>query len=64
MFDTTDFMTALGLAIFLEGLIYTLFPDGMKTMMAQVMRMDPRQIRVMGLGAMALGMVFVWSVRG
>ena len=36
-----DLMTALGLAIAIEGIAYALFPDAMKRMMAKVMEQPP-----------------------
>ncbi len=59
-----DLITALGLAITIEGIAYALFPDGMKKMMAQVMTLPSANIRAAGLAAAAAGIFILWLVRG
>ncbi|MCH8236985.1 MAG: DUF2065 domain-containing protein [Proteobacteria bacterium] len=58
-----DLITALGLAIAIEGIAYALFPDGMKKMMAQVITLPSTNIRAAGLAA-AAGIFILWLVRG
>ena len=48
-----DLITALGLAITIEGIAYALFPDAMKKMMAQVLTLPSANIRAAGLAAAA-----------
>ena len=59
-----DLITALGLAIAIEGIAYALFPDGMKKMMAQVITLPSTNIRAAGLAAAAAGIFILWLVRG
>lgn len=59
-----DLITALGLAITIEGIAYALFPDGMKRMMAQVLTLPSANIRAAGLAAAAAGIFILWLVRG
>lgn len=59
-----DLITALGLAITIEGIAYALFPDGMKKMMAQVITLPSGNIRAAGLAAAAAGIFILWLVRG
>ncbi len=59
-----DLITALGLAITIEGIAYALFPDGMKKMMAQVLILPSGNIRAAGLAAAAAGIFILWLVRG
>lgn len=59
-----DLATALGLALAIEGVLYALFPEGMKRMMAYVLDQPPNQMRAAGLAAAAGGVVIVWLVRG
>ncbi len=59
-----DLITALGLAITIEGIAYALFPDGMKKMMAQVLTLPSGNIRAAGLAAAAAGIFILWLVRG
>jgi uncharacterized protein len=58
-----DLITALGLAMVIEGVLYALFPDAMRRMMAIVLGQPQNQIRAAGLFAAALGVLIVWLVR-
>ena len=57
-------LTALALAVAIEGIVYALFPDAMKRMMAQVMEQPSGRIRTVGLVAAAAGVFVLWLVRG
>jgi uncharacterized protein len=59
----SDLATALALAIAIEGILYALFPDGMKRMMASVFEMPSGQLRTAGLLAAVLGVGLVWMIR-
>jgi uncharacterized protein YjeT (DUF2065 family) len=58
-----DLASALALAIAIEGILYALFPDGMKRMMASVFDMPSSNLRVAGLTAAVLGVGLVWVIR-
>ena len=60
----TDFMTALALAIAIEGAIYALFPDAMKRMMLKVLAQPQGILRTAGLTAAIIGVGIVWRIRG
>lgn len=60
----TDFVVAIGLAIAIEGVLYALFPDGMKRMMARVLEQPAQNIRIAGLVAGVVGVGIVWLIRG
>ena len=57
-------LTALGLAIAIEGIIYALFPEAMKRMMAMVMVQPTGSIRGAGIGAAVAGVIILWLVQG
>jgi hypothetical protein len=59
----TDFVTALGLALVMEGAFYALFPDRMKKMMLHLMGQPPNTLRIGGLLAAIAGVGIVWLVR-
>lgn len=59
-----DFLTAVALAIAIEGAAYALFPDAMKRMMARVLTQPTTMLRTAGLIAAALGVAVVWAIRG
>ncbi len=58
-----DLATAIALAVAIEGILYALFPEGMKRMMASVFEMPSSQLRLAGLTAAALGVALVWMIR-
>jgi len=60
----TDLMTALALAIAIEGFAYALFPDAMKRMMAMAIEQPSTSLRTAGLAAALMGVGFVWLIRG
>ncbi len=57
-------LTALALAVALEGIVYALFPDAMKRMMARVLEQPSGSIRTAGLIAAVSGVFALWLVRG
>lgn len=59
-----DFLTAVALAIAIEGVVYALFPDAMKRMMARVLTQPTTMLRTAGLIAAAVGVAVVWVIRG
>jgi len=59
-----DLLTALALVLVIEGMLWALFPDAMKRAAERALLMDSAQLRYAGLVAAALGVVFVWLVRG
>lgn len=59
-----DFLTAVALAIAIEGAAYALFPDAMKRMMARVLTQPTTMLRTAGLIAAAVGVGVVWLIRG
>jgi uncharacterized protein YjeT (DUF2065 family) len=58
-----DLATALALVLVIEGVLYSLFPDGMKRLVAQVMRLPASALRTTGLIATCLGVAAVWLIR-
>ena len=59
-FDIELFFRALGLAIVLEGLCWTLFPGGMRRALLSILPLPESRLRVVGLSALALGLLVVW----
>lgn len=60
----TDLATALALVLVIEGLMYALFPDHLKRMMAVILSVPATTLRAAGLVAAAIGVGLVWLVRG
>ena len=59
-----DFLTALGLVLVIEGVLYALFPGVVRRMLALLITQPPVAVRAAGLAGAALGVVIVWLVRG
>lgn len=54
------FLTVLGLICFFEGLPYLAVPDQLKMWLQKVIAMDSRNLRVLGLVLMIIGLVLVY----
>ena len=59
-----DFVTALGLVLVIEGVIYALLPGMMRRFNAQVALMPAATLRYAGLAAACLGVGAIWLIRG
>ena len=58
-----DFATALALALAIEGMLYALFPEAMRRMVAQVLALPPPVVRAAGLVAASIGVGAIWLIR-
>lgn len=56
-------LTAIGLVFVLEGLLYALFPSGMKRTVAKLLEMPDSKVRDVGLVAVAVGVFIVWLAK-
>ena len=59
-----DLFLAVAMALALEGTFYALNPGGMKQVMRSALEMPDKVLRIAGVGALVLGVVIVWLVRG
>ncbi len=62
--DWNLLLTALGLALVIEGLPYVILADRLPAMLAELARRGPSAIRLTGLLAICCGVLIVWLVRG
>ena len=53
-------LLAIGLVLVLEGLVYALAPSIIEELLAALKSLTIEQRRMVGLGACALGAVFLW----
>jgi uncharacterized protein len=58
-----DLVTALGLVLVIEGVLYALFPESMKRAAARATAIPPQALRLAGLAAVCLGVTLVWLTR-
>lgn len=56
-------LTALGLALALEGAMYALFPGAMKRAMTLALSQPPEQLRLAGLAGATIGVGVVWAAQ-
>ena len=59
-----DALTALGLVLVIEGLALAAAPEATKRALATMLSQPQGLLRLVGLGAMAAGVVVVWLGRG
>ena len=57
------FITALGLALIIEGLPYFLFPAGIKQVLATMQELPEHILRVFGLAIMLIGLAILYVVK-
>ncbi|MCZ7674795.1 MAG: DUF2065 domain-containing protein [Roseovarius sp.] len=56
-------LLAVGLVLVVEGLVYALAPSLVEQMLAALRALPTDQRRLIGLGAIALGLAFLWAAR-
>ena len=59
----TELLTALALALALEGVIYALFPESMRRFMQHVMEMSDNSLRIAGVFAAIIGVAAIAVIR-
>ena len=55
-----ELIIAVGLLLFIEGLLYALFPSKMKNMLKIIEKLPVNQLRISGLVFSIIGFVIVW----
>ena len=58
-----ELIIAFGLLLFIEGLLYALFPSKMKNMLKKVDMINEGQLRTGGLIFAIIGFVIVWYMK-
>ena len=58
-----DLLAALALVLVIEGVVYALFPEGMRRMLTAASEMPAANLRAAGLLAATVGVVLVWLFR-
>ena len=59
-----ELIIAIGLLLFIEGMLYALFPSKMKNMLKMIEKMPINQLRVSGLTFAIIGFIIVWYLKG
>ena len=55
-----ELIIAIGLLLFIEGILYALFPSKMKNMLKIIEQLPVNQLRISGLIFSIIGFVIVW----
>ena len=56
-------ITALGLVLILEGLVYAIFPKQMKTMLKSIIDYNDNTLVWVGISLALFGLILIWLVR-
>ena len=60
---TDHLLTAFALVFVIEGLLYAMFPDFVRKMMATALTLEGTQLRNFGLGIAAFGVFWIWILQ-
>jgi len=55
-----ELIIAIGLLLFIEGILYALFPSKMKNMLRAIEKIQINQLRISGLIFALIGFVIIW----
>tara|TARA_B100001123_G_C14474473_1_gene695794 strand:+ start:145 stop:330 length:186 start_codon:yes stop_codon:yes gene_type:complete len=55
-----ELIIAIGLLLFIEGILYAIFPSKMKNMLKTIEKMQVSQLRIGGLLFAIIGFIIVW----
>lgn len=61
--EVMDFVFGIGMALFLEGIFYAVFPDQAKKMLTQVLQSPTDQLRIMGFVIAIIGLATIMAVK-
>ena len=58
-----ELIVAFGLLLFIEGILYALFPSKMKNMLKKIEEINEGQLRFGGLFFALIGFFIIWYVK-
>jgi uncharacterized protein YjeT (DUF2065 family) len=58
-----EIFTAVGLLLFIEGILYTIFPSGMKKMLNSMKDLSEQRLRIGGLIFAITGFVIITYIK-
>ena len=59
----SELVIAFGLFLFIEGILYALFPSKMKNMLSRLNEVNNSQLRLGGLIFSVLGFIIIWYIK-
>jgi len=58
-----ELIIAFGLFLFIEGILYALFPSKMKSMLSRLNEVSNRQLRIGGMIFSIIGFIIIWYIK-
>ena len=58
-----ELIVAFGLFLFIEGILYALFPSKMKSMLQKLNDVTNSQLRAGGLIFVVIGFIIIWYIK-
>tara|TARA_B100000945_G_scaffold194344_1_gene156093 strand:+ start:273 stop:461 length:189 start_codon:yes stop_codon:yes gene_type:complete len=58
-----EFIIAIGLLLFIEGLLCALFPSKIKNMSKIIEKMPPNNLRTIGIVFAIIGFFIIWYIK-
>tara|TARA_Y100001936_G_scaffold235010_1_gene262753 strand:+ start:267 stop:458 length:192 start_codon:yes stop_codon:yes gene_type:complete len=58
-----ELIIALGLFLFIEGILYAIFPSKMKNMLSKLNQISNTQLRTGGLIFAIMGFIIIWYIK-
>ena len=58
-----ELIIAFGLFLFIEGVLYAIFPSKMKSMLKKLDLLKDNQLRIAGVGFAILGFVIIYFIK-
>ena len=58
-----ELIIAFGLFLFIEGILYALFPSKMKNMLSKLNEVNDSQLRTGGLVFAVIGFLIIWYLK-
>ena len=58
-----ELITALGLLLFIEGLLFAIFPTRIKNMLKNLEKIPETKLRSVGIFFLILGFLIVWYIK-
>ena len=58
-----DFITAIGLLLFIEGLLVAMFPSRIKNMLKYIEKTNDKQLRITGIFFLIIGFLIIWYIK-
>tara|TARA_B100001996_G_scaffold25928_1_gene20057 strand:+ start:259 stop:444 length:186 start_codon:yes stop_codon:yes gene_type:complete len=59
-----EFIIAIGLVLFIEGLLCALFPSKIKNMSKLIEAMPANSLRTIGVVFAVIGFIIIWYIKG